>query len=141
MIHSDNWPEIPTTDQEKTRRREEAARYWDTHDVTLENTKEVTEEIHVRKPLLQTYSIRLDDEDVPGGDPVRTKPGEIRFEVYETEEGSYEARALGHSIFTVGDSWDDLKDMVKDAVLCHFEDGDAPGVIMLTLWKPEVLTE
>ena len=52
---------------------------------------------------------------------------EITFKAYETEDGGYAARALGYSIFTVGDFWDDLKDMVQDAVLCHFEDGEAPN--------------
>ena len=53
------------------------------------------------------------------------KPKEIIFEVTEAVEGGFDARALGHSIFTQGDDWDDLKLMVKDAVLCHF--GDEPG--------------
>ena len=46
---------------------------------------------------------------------------EIIFEVTEALEGGYDARALGHSIFTQGDDWDDLKAMVSDAVLCHFD--------------------
>ena len=51
---------------------------------------------------------------------------EIIFEVTEAPEGGYEARALGHSIFTQGEDWDDLKTMVKDAVLCHFDEDEAP---------------
>ena len=43
---------------------------------------------------------------------------EIIFEVTEAVEGGFNARALGHSIFTQGDDWADLKAMVKDAVLC-----------------------
>lgn len=54
---------------------------------------------------------------------------EIIFEVTEAPEGGYDARALGHSIFTQGDDWDDLKAMVRDAVRCHFAEDDAPGVI------------
>ena len=39
-------------------------------------------------------------------------------------EGGYDARALGYSIYTQGQNWDDLKEMARDAVLCHFdEDG------------------
>ena len=44
------------------------------------------------------------------------------FEVTEAIEGGYDARALGYSIFTQGEDWADLKEMVKDALLCHFDD-------------------
>ncbi|MXY62324.1 MAG: 2-oxoisovalerate dehydrogenase [Synechococcus sp. SB0665_bin_28] len=57
---------------------------------------------------------------------------EIIFEVSEAPEGGYDARALGHGIFTQGEDWDDLKDMVRDAVRrCHFTGDDVPGVIRL----------
>ena len=54
---------------------------------------------------------------------------EIVFQVRESPEGGYEARAVGYSIFTQGDDWDDLKYMMRDAVLCHFDDGEAPRAI------------
>ncbi len=54
---------------------------------------------------------------------------EIIFEVTEAPEGGYNARALGHSVFTQGEDWDDLKEMVRDAVLCHFDDREPPKVI------------
>ena len=56
---------------------------------------------------------------------------EIIFEVTEAPEGGYDARALGHSVFTQGDDWNDLREMVRDAVLCHFDDREAPKVIRL----------
>ena len=46
---------------------------------------------------------------------------EIIFEVREAEEGGLWARALGYSIFTQGEDWDELRRMVRDAVACHFE--------------------
>ncbi len=46
---------------------------------------------------------------------------EIVFLVQEDPEGGYVAKALGHSIFTEADSWEDLKEAAKDAVRCHFE--------------------
>ena len=49
---------------------------------------------------------------------------EITFEVTEAPEGGFDARALGHSIFTQGEDWADLKAMVTDAVRCHFGDAD-----------------
>ena len=64
----------------------------------------------------------------------------IIFEVEESPEGGYEARALGFSIYTQGDSLDDLKAMVHDAVRCHFEDdASRPRVIRLHHGKDEVI--
>ncbi|AIG96913.1 2-oxoisovalerate dehydrogenase [Archaeoglobus fulgidus] len=49
----------------------------------------------------------------------------VIFLVEETDDG-YTARALGHSIFTQAGSLEELKEMVKDAVECHFEEGERP---------------
>ena len=54
---------------------------------------------------------------------------ELVFEVIESVEGGYDARAVGHSIFTQGSDWSDLKEMVRDAVLCHFDDDGGPAAI------------
>ncbi len=54
---------------------------------------------------------------------------EIVFQVRESPEGGYSARAVGYNIFTQGDDWEDLKFMLRDAVLCHFDDGEAPQAI------------
>jgi hypothetical protein len=51
----------------------------------------------------------------------RMPQSEIIFSVRESPEGGYEARALGHSIFTEADSFEELKAMIRDAVSCHFE--------------------
>jgi hypothetical protein len=64
---------------------------------------------------------------------------EIIFTVEESAEGGYDARALGHAIFTQADTLDALRDMVRDAVRCHFADGDRPKVIRLHLVKDEVI--
>jgi hypothetical protein len=45
---------------------------------------------------------------------------EIIFTVQESPEGGFEARALGHPIFTQADSLEELKAMLRDAVACHF---------------------
>jgi len=66
---------------------------------------------------------------------------EVIFEVREAEEGGFWARALGHSIFTQGDDWDDLRAMVKDAVACHFEnEAERPKIIRLHYVRDEVLS-
>ena len=67
------------------------------------------------------------------------KPSKVVFEVTEAVEGGYDARALGYSIFTQGEGWDDLKSMVRDAVLCHFGEDGAPGVARLHLVRDEVI--
>ena len=64
---------------------------------------------------------------------------EIIFAVEESPQGGYEARALGHSIFTQADSLEELKTMVQDAVRCHFEAETRPRVIRLHWVKDEVI--
>ncbi len=64
---------------------------------------------------------------------------EIIFLVEESPEGGYEARALGHAIFTEADSFEELKERVRDAVHCHFGEGERPAVIRLHLVKEEVI--
>ena len=59
------------------------------------------------------------------------KQSEIIFEVTEAVEGGYDARALGYSIFTQGEDWADLKEMARDAVLCHFDDNSVPNAFRL----------
>ncbi len=51
--------------------------------------------------------------------------------MWESPEGGYEARAEGYSIFTEADDWEQLKFMLRDAVLCHFDDGEAPQAIRI----------
>ena len=64
---------------------------------------------------------------------------EIIFAVEESAEGGYEARALSAPIFTEADSLEELRSMVKDAVECHFEDGERPRVIRLHYVRDEVI--
>ncbi len=64
---------------------------------------------------------------------------EIIFMVQEPPEGGYAAEALGHSIFTGGDTLEELNEMVRDAVLCHFEDDSRPKIIRLHFVREEVI--
>jgi predicted RNase H-like HicB family nuclease len=68
---------------------------------------------------------------------------EIIFEVTEDEvDGGYVATALGHAIATQGETLDELREMVRDAVQCHFGDGvpsEMPKVIRLHFVRDEVL--
>ena len=63
---------------------------------------------------------------------------EVIFSVEEAPEGGFVARALGHSIFTEADTLDDLREAVRDAVRCHFDDTDRPKVIRLHFVREEV---
>lgn len=56
---------------------------------------------------------------------------EIIFLVEEADEGGFTARAVSESIFTEGDTLDDLRRNVREAVECHFEDNRAPKLIRL----------
>jgi hypothetical protein len=66
---------------------------------------------------------------------------EILFLVEEDPEGGYTARALGESIFTEGDTEEELKDNVLDALRCHYdEDSAVPKVIRLHFVREQVIT-
>jgi hypothetical protein len=47
---------------------------------------------------------------------------ELVFEVRDAEEGAFFAQALGHSIFTDADTWDELRANILEAVSLDFED-------------------
>jgi hypothetical protein len=65
----------------------------------------------------------------------------IIFQVIEDEaDGGFIARALGYSIVTEADTWDELRASVREAVLCHFEEGKAPAVIRLHRVMDELLS-
>lgn len=64
---------------------------------------------------------------------------EIIFEVADAPEGGYTARALGASIFTEADTLPELREVVRDAVRCHFEEGQGPAVIRLHYVREEVI--
>lgn len=64
---------------------------------------------------------------------------EITFEVRESPEGGYEARALGHAIFTQGDNWEELKEMLRDSVHCHFDPDEKPKLINIHFVRDEVI--
>ena len=64
---------------------------------------------------------------------------EIIFLLEEALEGGYTAKALGESIFTEGDTMEEIKANIKEAVECHFDEGNKPKLIRLHLIKEEVI--
>ncbi len=70
----------------------------------------------------------------------REPMSEVVFEVREDDkDGGFIARALGHSIVTQADTWEELRAHVREAVLCHFDAGKAPAVIRLHRVMDELL--
>ncbi|WP_297480630.1 hypothetical protein [Ferrovum sp.] len=64
---------------------------------------------------------------------------EIHFIVEEAPEGGYVARAVGADIVTEADDLRSLHVQVRDAVHCHFDDGQLPSLIRLHITREEVL--
>lgn len=64
---------------------------------------------------------------------------EIIFNIEEDIEGGYVATALGVSIFAQGENMNELRQNIKDAVLCHFEEAEMPKLIRLHIVKQELL--
>lgn len=64
---------------------------------------------------------------------------EIHFIVEEAPEGGFVARGVGIDIFTEADDIAALHEQVRDAVRCHFDEGERPGVIRLHITREEAL--
>ena len=65
---------------------------------------------------------------------------ELIFEVRDAEEGGFCARALGHSIFTEADTWEELRNNVLEATALHFEESPVqPRLIQLHYVKDELI--
>jgi hypothetical protein len=65
---------------------------------------------------------------------------ELVFMVEDAPEGGFTARALGMSIFTEADDLQKLREQVRNAVKCHFDEGKAPQLVRLHYVRDEVLT-
>jgi predicted RNase H-like HicB family nuclease len=64
---------------------------------------------------------------------------DLVFEVTQESDGGYVAECLTESIVTQGDTWDELRSNVKEAVEGYFFDGPKPQSIRLHLVRDEVL--
>lgn len=64
---------------------------------------------------------------------------ELIFNVTQEPDGGYVAVAVGESIATQGDTWDELCDMVLDATRGYFYDSKPPAKIRLFLHVEQVL--
>ena len=66
------------------------------------------------------------------------KMKEIIFLVEESVDSGYTAKAIGYSIFTEAETYEALKENIKDAVHCHFDDNEKK-LIRLHFVKDEVI--
>ncbi len=64
---------------------------------------------------------------------------EIVFEVTQEGDGRFTAEALGESIFTQADNWEELRANVREAVQAFYFDSVSPTSIRLRLVRDEVL--
>ena len=66
---------------------------------------------------------------------------EIIFEVNEDEvDGGYSASALGYGIHTEGETVEELRRNVREAVECYFDETmKRPGIIRLHFVRDEVI--
>ena len=63
---------------------------------------------------------------------------ELIFEIRDADEGGFCARALGHAIFTEGETWEELRSNVLEAVSLHFEDAQTrPRLVQMHYVKDE----
>jgi len=66
------------------------------------------------------------------------KVKEIIFLIEEDPEGGYTAKALEHSIFTEGETLEEIKKNIKDALKVHFDnEKDIPRVVRLHIVREE----
>ena len=65
---------------------------------------------------------------------------ELVFEVTQEQDGGYVAESLGEDIFTQGDTWEELRGNVLEAVKGFYFDSAAPQRIRLHMVRDEVVT-
>lgn len=64
---------------------------------------------------------------------------ELVFEVTQEADGGYVAEALGEGVITQADTWEELRENVREAVAAYFFDRPAPKRLRLHLVRDEVL--
>lgn len=65
---------------------------------------------------------------------------ELIFEIRDAEEGGFNARALGHAIFTQADSWEELKINIREAINCFFDTiEEQPKLVQMHYVRDELM--
>ncbi len=64
---------------------------------------------------------------------------EIVFEVVQETDGGFVAECLSKDIFTQAETWEELRDNVREAVSAYFFDRTLPSSIRLHLVRDELV--
>lgn len=64
---------------------------------------------------------------------------ELVFSVTQEADGGFVAECLSHDIFTQADTWEELRDNVREAVSAFFFDQPKPSLVRLHLVRDETL--
>ena len=64
---------------------------------------------------------------------------EVVFEVTQEVDGGYVAECLTQPIVTQGETWEDLRRNVQEAVGAYFFDRDVPKTVRIRLVRDELL--
>ena len=64
---------------------------------------------------------------------------ELIFEIVQEADGGFVAECLTEGIFTQADTWEELRNQVKDAVEGYFFDKPKPQLIRLHFIRDEIL--
>jgi hypothetical protein len=64
---------------------------------------------------------------------------ELVFEITQESAGGFVAEALGESIITQADTWEELRTNVREAVKAFYFDRPAPARLRLHLVRDEVI--
>jgi len=68
------------------------------------------------------------------------KMKEIVFNITQEADGGFSAEALGYDIFSQADSWEELRDNIKEATMGYFFDTPINATIRLHFSRNEVFT-
>jgi predicted RNase H-like HicB family nuclease len=52
------------------------------------------------------------------------KPSILQFSIEDSEEGGYTAQAVGYSIYTQGETLDEIVSNIKEATECYFGEAE-----------------
>jgi predicted RNase H-like HicB family nuclease len=63
---------------------------------------------------------------------------EIVFSVTQEDDGGLVAECLSYDIFTQGNTWDELRSNVREAINAYFFDQPKPGSVRLHFVRDEV---
>ena len=88
-----------------------------------------------RNSFKQSSKERLVFHWISGDTPVM----EIVFTVTQEYDGGYVAECLSHDIFTQGNTWEELRANVREAVSAYFFDQPKPAAVRLHLVRDELL--